>query len=82
MRELLNALKPWVVFVLVVAVLFWAPAVLVPFALSILLTFLLAPLVGLLQRGVPLKARYLAKKGTQARSPSCSSRGGPVLAPQ
>jgi predicted PurR-regulated permease PerM len=47
--------KPWVTFaggVLVVAVLYWAQAVLVPFALAILLTFILAPPVTWLQRWV------------------------------
>jgi predicted PurR-regulated permease PerM len=45
--------KPWVTFaggVLVVAVLYWAQAVLVPFALAILLAFILAPPVTWLQR--------------------------------
>jgi predicted PurR-regulated permease PerM len=47
--------KPWVTFaggVLVVAVLYWAQAVLVPFALAVLLTFVLAPPVTSLQRWV------------------------------
>jgi predicted PurR-regulated permease PerM len=47
--------KPWVTFaggVLVVAVLYWAQAVLVPFALAILLTFVLTPPVTWLQRWV------------------------------
>jgi predicted PurR-regulated permease PerM len=47
--------KPWVTFaggVLVVAVLYWAQAVLVPFALAILLTFVLTPPVIWLQRWV------------------------------
>ena len=62
MREVLNVLKPWVIFagcVLVVAVLYWAQVVLVPFALSILLTFLLSPLVGPLQRWVGRLAAVL-----------------------
>jgi predicted PurR-regulated permease PerM len=45
--------KPWATFaggVLVVAVLYWAQAVLVPFVLAILLTFVLAPPVTWLQR--------------------------------
>jgi predicted PurR-regulated permease PerM len=48
-------MKPWVTFaggVLVVAVLYWAQAVLVPFALAILLTFVLTPPVTWLQRWV------------------------------
>lgn len=48
-------MKPWVTFagcVLVVVVLYWAQAVLVPVALSILITFVLTPPVGWLQRWV------------------------------
>ncbi|MGE5243576.1 MAG: AI-2E family transporter [Betaproteobacteria bacterium] len=48
-------MKPWVTFaggVLIVAVLYWAQAVLVPFALAILLTFVLTPPVTWLQRWV------------------------------
>ena len=51
----LKSVKPWVTFaggVLVVAVLYWAQAVLVPFALAILLTFVLTPPVAWLQRWV------------------------------
>jgi predicted PurR-regulated permease PerM len=51
----LKFVKPWVTFaggVLVVAVLYWAQAVLVPFALAILLTFVLTPPVTWLQRWV------------------------------
>ena len=50
-------MKPWVTFAggaLVVAVLYWAQAVLVPFALAILLTFVLTPPVTWLQRWVGL----------------------------
>ena len=48
-------MKPWVTFagvVLVVVVLYWAQAVLVPFALAILLTFVLTPPVTWLQRWI------------------------------
>ncbi len=48
-------MKPWVTFagcVLVVVVLYWAQAVLVPFAVAILLTFVLTPPVTWLQRWV------------------------------
>ena len=48
-----QPLKSWATFagcVLVVAVLYWAQAVLVPFALAILLTFVLTPPVGWLER--------------------------------
>src|SRR6188508_1051983 len=48
-------MKSWVTFagcVLVVAVLYWAQAVLVPVALAILLTFVLAPPVSWLERWV------------------------------
>jgi predicted PurR-regulated permease PerM len=51
----LKSVKPWVTFaggVLVVAVLYWAQAVLVPVALAMLLTFVLAPPVAWLQRWV------------------------------
>jgi predicted PurR-regulated permease PerM len=51
----LKSVKPWVTFaggVLVVVVLYWAQAVLVPFALAILLTFVLTPPVTWLQRWV------------------------------
>lgn len=49
------SVKPWVTFagcVLVVVVLYWAQAVLVPFALAILLTFVLTPPVTALERWV------------------------------
>jgi predicted PurR-regulated permease PerM len=48
-----KALKPWVTFagcVLVIAVLYWAQAVLVPFALALLLTFVLTPPATWLER--------------------------------
>jgi predicted PurR-regulated permease PerM len=53
--DTLKSVKPWLTFaggVLVVAVLYWAQAVLVPFALAILLTFVLTPPVNWLQRWV------------------------------
>ena len=46
MDDTSKKLKPWVTFagcVLIVAVLYWAQAVIVPIALAILLTFVLAP---------------------------------------
>jgi predicted PurR-regulated permease PerM len=52
-RDVLKSIQPWVVFsgsVLVVAVLYWAQAILVPVALAVLLTFLLTPAVAPLQR--------------------------------
>ena len=55
MDDTSKTLKPWVTFagcVLVVVVLYWAQAVLVPFALAILLTFVLTPPVTWLQRWV------------------------------
>jgi len=51
----LKFMKPWVMFaggVLIIAVLYWAQAVLVPFALALLLTFVLTPPVNWLQRWV------------------------------
>jgi predicted PurR-regulated permease PerM len=55
MDETAKSLKPWVTFagcVLVVGVLYWAQAVFVPFALAILLTFVLTPPVTALERWV------------------------------
>lgn len=55
MDDTAKSLKPWVTFagsVLVVGVLYWAQAVFVPFALAILLTFVLTPPVTALERWV------------------------------
>ncbi len=55
MDDTTKSVKPWVTFaggVLVVAVLYWAQAILVPFALAILLTFVLTPPVTWLERWV------------------------------
>ena len=55
MDDASKTVKPWVRFagfVLVVVVLYWAQAVLVPFAVAILLTFVVAPPVTWLQRWV------------------------------
>lgn len=55
MDDTSKTLKPWVTFagcVLVVVVLYWAQAVLVPFAVAILLTFVLTPPVTWLQRWI------------------------------
>ena len=55
MDNTLKFVRPWVMFaggVLVVAVLYWAQAILVPFALAILLTFVLTPPVACLQRRI------------------------------
>jgi len=55
MDDASKTLKPWVTFagcVLVVVVLYWAQTVLVPFAVAILLTFVLTPPVTWLQRWV------------------------------
>jgi predicted PurR-regulated permease PerM len=55
MDETSKTLKSWVTFagcVLVVVVLYWAQAVLVPIALAVLLTFVLTPPVGWLERWV------------------------------
>jgi predicted PurR-regulated permease PerM len=55
MDDALKSVKPWVTFagcVLVVVVLYWAQAVLVPVALAVLLTFVLTPPVTWLQRWV------------------------------
>ena len=63
MDDTSKTLKPWVTFagcVLVVVVLYWAQAVLVPFAVAILLTFVLTPPVTWLQRWVGRVAAVLA----------------------
>jgi predicted PurR-regulated permease PerM len=55
MQETLRFARTWLTFagsVLVVAVLYWAQAVVVPIALAILLTFLLTPIVTSLQRRI------------------------------
>ena len=55
MNETSQSWKPWVTFagcVLVIAVLYWAQAVLVPVALAVLLTFVLTPPVSWLERWV------------------------------
>src|SRR5688500_2718044 len=53
MDETSQTLKPWVILagcVLVIVVLYWAQAVLVPIALAVLLTFVLTPPVSWLER--------------------------------
>ena len=53
MDDTSHTLKPWVIFagcVLVIVVLYWAQAVLVPIALAVLLTFVLTPPVNWLER--------------------------------
>jgi predicted PurR-regulated permease PerM len=55
MDDASKTVKPWVTFagcVLVVVVLYWAQAILVPFAVAILLTFVVTPPVTWLQRWV------------------------------
>ena len=50
-----NVLRPWVTFagcVLVIVILYWAQAVLVPVALALLLTFILTPAVSWLERWI------------------------------
>ena len=53
MDDTSRTLKPWVIFagcVLIIVVLYWAQAVLVPIALAVLLTFVLTPPVNWLER--------------------------------
>jgi predicted PurR-regulated permease PerM len=53
--DLGTTLRPWITFagcVLVVAVLYWAQAILVPMAIAILLTFVLTPSVRTIERFV------------------------------
>jgi predicted PurR-regulated permease PerM len=55
MDDTSRTLKPWVIFagcVLVILVLYWARAVLVPIALAVLLTFVLTPPVNWLERWI------------------------------
>ena len=62
MDDTWKSVKPWVTFaggVLVVTVLYWAQAVLVPVSLAILLTFVLTPPVTWLQRWVGRVAAVL-----------------------
>ena len=46
----LNSLIAIAIFVLIIASLYWAQAVLIPVALAVLLTFLLSPVAGALER--------------------------------
>jgi predicted PurR-regulated permease PerM len=51
--DLATTIRPWITFagcVLVVAVLYWAQAILLPVAIAVLLTFLLAPSVTRVER--------------------------------
>src|SRR5688572_31335226 len=55
MDDASRTLKPWVTFagcVLIIVILYWAQAVLVPIALAILLTFVMAPPVTWLERWI------------------------------
>lgn len=66
MKEALLRLRPWVNFagcVLVVAVLYWMQAILVPLAFAILLAFVLTPLVVRLQRWIGRVAAVLVTVG-------------------
>ena len=63
MDDTSHRLKPWVTFaggVLVIVVLYWAQAVLVPIALAVLLTFALTPAVGWLERWLSRVTAVLA----------------------
>lgn len=63
MEDTLKSVKPWVTFagcVLVIVVLYWAQAVLVPIALAVLLTFVLTPPVTWLERWIGRVAAVLA----------------------
>ena len=55
MDDAVHTLKSWILFagfVLIVVVLYWAQAVLVPVALALLLTFVLSPAVTWFQRWI------------------------------
>jgi predicted PurR-regulated permease PerM len=63
MDDTSHSLKPWVIFaggVLVIVVLYWAQAVLVPIALAVLLTFVLTPAVAWLERWLSRVTAVLA----------------------
>jgi predicted PurR-regulated permease PerM len=63
MSAQLQSFKPWLTFAgcaLVIAVLSWAQAVLVPIALAILITFVLTPPVSWLERWIGRTAAVLA----------------------
>jgi len=63
MDDTSHSLKPWLTFaggVLVIVVLYWAQAVLVPIALAVLLTFVLTPAVGWLERWLSRVTAVLA----------------------
>jgi len=63
MHDTFRTVRPLLVFagcVLVVAVLYWAQAVIVPVALALLLTFMLSPPVAFIQRGIGQVAAVLA----------------------
>lgn len=63
MEDTLKSFKPWVTFagcVLVILVLYWAQAILVPIALAVLLTFVLTPPVTWLERWIGRVAAVLA----------------------
>ena len=63
MSDTVKAFRPWVLFagyILIVAVLYWAQAVLVPVAVALLLTFVLRPIVTGAERWMGRVAAVLA----------------------
>ena len=85
MDDTSKTLKPWVTFagcVLVVVVLYWAQAVLVPFAVAILLTFVLTPPVTWLRAlGWPRPGRsrggHAGVRGSRSRRLGSGAADGP-----
>ena len=81
MTDLERLLKPWVLFagfVLTIAVLYWAQAVLVPLAVALLLTFVLAPPVTWMERwanrGVAVGARAAYHEGARVCGSAARAR--------
>ncbi len=76
MDDASKTVKPWVTFagcVLVVVVLYWAQAVLVPFAVAILLTFVLTPPVTWLQRWIGRVPAVPRPVASDARCAGCDA---------
>ena len=78
MADRLSSFRTWVTFagcVLVVGVLYWAQAVLVPVSLAILITFVLTPPVIWLQRRIGRAAAVLRRGDARVLRPRALRRG-------
>jgi hypothetical protein len=81
MDDTSKTLRRWVTFagcVLVVVVLYWAQAVLLPIALAILLTFVLAPPVSWLERWIGRIPAVLATVTLEISDVRSAGKGGSV----